>query len=529
MDGIRRYGSKLRLIAAVLLTPILLARTGAVAGDFAGYAEPVRWRTGAAPSDAKAADVDGDGLADLVVINASAATLTVLRGRGDGSFERVPDVPTVAAPVALALGDFTGDQRPDAAILSASGALLAVHVNRGDGTFDAAQSLALSATGHDIASADFDADGREDLFVAHRDARLLTHLASLGNGAFRIVSESPTPHYPWCIEPADVNGDGRPDLGVGLLSGGQYNAIRVLLNDRGAGFHPPIDSVILRQPVDLAFGRFNHDGLPDAATVDRHAGIVTSLIGAGDGTFSQQRFALANGQPEAIVAADMNRDGIDDVVSVHSYFTRVSTLVGLGDGGFALPLWQNLPPQAMDVTAADFDADGFPDIAATHAFPQSDVVTVLINESLPGAAADLIDVKAAQGQIIFGPVEDIERSDNVMLRARAEMQSLDLHVTARSAVIAPERINLTIESQIDHRAGIEQVRLYNWLLKRFDVVMEHQTGPGDRRNHALAIDAGPYIASDGSVRLSIRHFVPVPALGAAAAEVFVDWVEIAVE
>lgn len=508
---------------------LLIAVSGAAAGDFAGYIEPVRWRTGAGPADVKAADADGDGLVDLVVINGAASTFTVLRGRGDGAFDRLADVPTVATPSALTLGDFTGDQRPDVAILSTAGSLLAVHVNNGDGTFGAAQVLALSSPGHDIVSADFNSDGRDDLFVAHRDARRLTHLASLGGGAFRIVEEFSTLHFPWCIEPADVNGDGRPDLGVGLLSGGQYNAIRILRNNGGAGFLAPIDSVILRQPVDLAFGDFNRDGVPDAATVDRHAGIVTSVIGAGDGSFSQQRFGSVNGQPEAIVAADMNNDGIDDVVSVHSYFNRVSTLVGLGDGGFAFPLWQDLPPQAMDVAAGDFDGDGFPDIAATHAFPQSDVITVLINDSLPGAAAHLIDVKAAEGRIIFGPVEDIERSDNVLLRARAEEQGLDLRVFAQSKVSDPERLNLTVESQINHRAGVEQVRLYNWSLKRFDVVMQHPTGLGDRRKRALAIDAASYVAVDGSIRVSIRYFVPVLTPRAAVPEAFVDWVEIAVE
>ncbi len=529
MRSSRLFNHRDSIMALAAIAPAMLAASLAPAGGFAGFSEPVRWTTGAAPSDVHAADLNGDGRIDLAVINQGAATLTVLIGRGDGTFNRLADVPTAASPIALALGDFTDDQRPDVAVLSGAGATLAVHVNNGDGTFGAAEMRALSAPGHRIVSADFNADGCADLFVAHRDARRLTHLRSLGNGTFEPAHEFSVPHYPWCIETADVNGDGRPDLGVGLLSGGQNNAIRVYLNNGGAGFHAPVDSAILRQPVDLAFGDFNRDGVLDAAALDQPAGIVTSVVGAGNGSFSQQQFASADGRPEAIIATDMNNDGIDDVVSVHSYFNRVSTLIGRGDGGFHFTLWQPLPPQAMDVTFGDFDSDGFPDIAATHAFPQSDVVTVLLNQSLPGDAADLLDVQAHHGRIIFGPVENIQRSDNAALRASADEQGLDLRVTARTRVAQPQRLNLTIESQISANAGVEQVRLYNWKAERFDVAMQNQTGLGDRRSSALAIPAGPYIGPDGALLLSVRYFVPVLSVRSAHPEAMVDWVEIAVE
>ena len=535
MDGIRMHCLNLRLIAAGSLTPVFVAGAGAIAGDFAGYTQPVRWTTGASPSDVHAADLNGDGLTDMLVINEAAATLTTLIGRGDGTFQRLADVPTVGSPRAMAVGDFTDDQRPDVAILSATGALLATHVNNGDGAFGVAQVQNLSARGDSIVTADFNDDGYGDLFVAHRDARRLTYLTGLGDGSFKVAQSFDVPHYPWCIDAGDLNGDGLPDLGIGLLSGGQTNAIRVLLNDAGAGFLAPVDSAILRQPVDLAFGDFNRDGVPDCATIDRHAGILTSIIGAGDGSFAQQRFVSVDGQPEAIVATDMNNDGIDDVVSVHSYFNRVSTLIGLGDGGFAVAVWQPLPPQAMDVAFGDFDGDGFHDIAATHAFAQSDVVTVLLNLSVPGAPAELLDVVAHTGQIIFGPVEYIERSDNTILRARSGVnpkrpgvQAIDLRVSARSTVKNAQIINLTIESQVDHYRGIQQARLFNWKTQQFDLVMQTETGLGDRINTMPAIDAGPYVGPGGAIELAIRFAVPVRTVRSFF-EAYVDWVEIAIE
>ena len=62
------------------------------------------------------ADVNGDGRADLVALDATAGELHVLLGNGDGSFERLPLQEIGGAAAGLIVEDINGDQLPDLVI-----------------------------------------------------------------------------------------------------------------------------------------------------------------------------------------------------------------------------------------------------------------------------------------------------------------------------------------------------------------------------------------------------------------------------
>jgi hypothetical protein len=89
------------------------------------------------------ADVTGDGIPDLIV-SSNFAQILVLRGRGDGGFDEVPNAVTGPFEFGLhvaAVGDFTGDGIPD--LLAFSGQGLSLLRGRGDGTFDFVAQSAL--------------------------------------------------------------------------------------------------------------------------------------------------------------------------------------------------------------------------------------------------------------------------------------------------------------------------------------------------------------------------------------------------
>ena len=82
-------------------------------------------------------------------------------------------------------------------------------------------------------------------------------------------------------------------------------------------------------PTAVATADFNGDGIPDMAVTGLDApetgyGIVTILIGNGDGTFVEAaKSAIPVGsEPTYIAAADMNRDGIPDLVIANFDFGR---------------------------------------------------------------------------------------------------------------------------------------------------------------------------------------------------------------
>ena len=58
-------------------------------------------------------DFDGDGNLDLAVANGGASSVSVLLGKGDGTFKAAVDVATGAGPQSIAFVNVNGDAFPD--------------------------------------------------------------------------------------------------------------------------------------------------------------------------------------------------------------------------------------------------------------------------------------------------------------------------------------------------------------------------------------------------------------------------------
>lgn len=108
-------------------------------------------------------DLDGDGILDIVVVNAADNTVLVYTGVGDGSFG-LPVAFTVGdQPIFLAVGDLNDDDHPDLAVGNANDATVSVLPGRGDGTFGPQSRLAVGNIPIPVAAGDFNHDGALDL------------------------------------------------------------------------------------------------------------------------------------------------------------------------------------------------------------------------------------------------------------------------------------------------------------------------------------------------------------------------------
>jgi FG-GAP-like repeat len=107
----------------------------------------------------------------------------------------------------------------------------------------------------------------------------------------------------------------------------------------------------------LATGDFNHDGFIDLAVANGPGGIISILLGNGDGTFLPSVNYAAGGFASWIGVADFNGDGNPDVAVNASGGTVM--LLGTGDGRFRPPTTvANFGTAAI----ADFNGDGKPDL-----------------------------------------------------------------------------------------------------------------------------------------------------------------------
>jgi hypothetical protein len=272
-----------------------------------------------------AGDFNGDGRIDLIATNLVTPDVTILLGRGDGTYRDAS--PPDFAPLAVA--DVNGDGVPDE--ITPLGVFLGV----GDGSYRTpSKPLPVAGTGVSaiLAAPLVPGDSGPDLAVANYDRSEVTILQEAGDGTFRPVETVRTGGHPAAL--AAVPEDGRTDLAVVDPSSG---TVTLLVNDRGVFRVGQVLSAGLR-PVALEVTDLNGDGNADLVVVDQGDGVtpgaVTIFLGNGDAMFHLAGSIPVGVQPSSIAAADFNGDGRTDLAVTNLASGSVSVLIGQGDARF---------------------------------------------------------------------------------------------------------------------------------------------------------------------------------------------------
>jgi FG-GAP-like repeat/Thrombospondin type 3 repeat len=359
-----------------------------------------RYPTGQVPLSVTTADLDGDGVLDLVATNINSGNMSIRRGLGDGRFGDETTVPAGTYPGPVASADLDGDGHADLVLIDeATGNLLLLY---GDGRLGFQTVVDASVSGFtptDLILEDLDLDHRVDIALTTMgpyntsQTGSVAILLNLGARRFQAPSFLTAGISPTHLIARDLDRDGLPDVVV-LNRGERTGSISTFLGQGGGSFSIPVFTQLIQDDYTgastLAAGDFNLDGVDDVAVAIREFGSsddLETLFGIGDGRFANTFVKMRLGRgPAASVVADFDGDGASDVLTANSVSNDLSMLLGLPGATidfYSKPLGEETRYQAGEcpsaVTVADFDRDGRPDVAVADACSNDVVVLMNVN------------------------------------------------------------------------------------------------------------------------------------------------------
>jgi len=305
----------------------------------ASFGTPVSSPTRCAARSMAVADFNRDGHLDVATANRGArdafgicyaASLSILKGNGNGGFGNSVDLLVADVPDIITAGDFNEDGYPDLVVSFHDGLSVRVYLGGPGGAINPVSALFLGSGPRGLAVGDLDSDGHLDVAAALPD-----------NGHVAIL-----------------RGDGT----------GHLNPIAECAPGSGGGV-----------PTSLAIGDFDGDNDVDIAVTIRSTVVVMHRSGSSFCVAPSETIPIPTSTAR-VSAGDLDNDGVPDLL-VSDNNTRLTVLRG------APPLQSAVPDTygayySQAIAMADFDDDGLLDVAVTSTVASS--VSVVRNITAAG-------------------------------------------------------------------------------------------------------------------------------------------------
>jgi hypothetical protein len=341
----------------------------------------------AIPFELVAADF-GNGHIDLAAVDAGTNGVSVLLGKGDGTFRPAVFYPVGSNPQSIVAANFGnghvdlvtanfGD--PNNSNFGLVSDTVSVLIGRGDGTFLPATQYQIAGSGpNDLVAADF-GNGHLDLATADFASDTVSVLLGNGDGTFQKSTAYASAIGPVSLLVGDF-GNGHVDIATvndAMPDASGAEAVSVLLGNGDGSFQSSPRYQIGTAPTFVLTTNLGN-GHPDLVTSNYSANTISVVLGNGDATFQPAVNYAAGSRPDFIVAADFNNDGhLDLAVSdqgTDAGSSAISILLGNGDGTFQKAVTYSVGAFPDSLVVGDF-GNGHLDLASVNA---SGTVSILL-------------------------------------------------------------------------------------------------------------------------------------------------------
>jgi hypothetical protein len=293
-------------------------------------------------------DFNRDGWPDLAVVDESDGALYVYFGIGNKNFNLAVVVGGAPSGVtSMRTADMNGDGILDLVISNGTTAVTIMY-GTASGSFTSGTTVSFGTTVNSVEIGDLNGDGKVDMVGANKIK------LNQGNGTFKTSSQTLTLKYPSWMGLADVNRDGKLDIvgmgakGIGIWRGKGDGTFQVPTTYLTLPVHCSSTSGCFDETDGFAIGDFYNSGNLDIVWMQDHyknddtdllnpASTIYTFKNNGSGSFTRAHSVNVKYGADTIIAADLNGDQKQDLLfsfgntrGPNGYF-----LLGNGNGTFS--------------------------------------------------------------------------------------------------------------------------------------------------------------------------------------------------
>ncbi|MEY2429690.1 MAG: hypothetical protein QOJ40_2575 [Verrucomicrobiota bacterium] len=399
----------LMLVAAASFTLTCLAETSvtnSTGTNRFGFTGPEIYPIDNQISQLRVADLDGDGLNDLIVVNNSRSKINLLYNQTgktnraqnakpaikremnelppDARF-RIESIASEKRIASLVVADLNGDGRPDIAYYGEPKELVVLY-NQGSNSWSAPKRWPIEdgqLSPNSLGTGDLNGDGRTDLVLLAEN--YVYFFAQNKDHTLNEPEKIPFSGAVKSVQVVDIDGDGRSDLL--LVNWEDRNPFRFRLQKEGGELGP--ENYFAFPPIrSYTADTLEENGKTQIITIAQNSGraqiseFIRKPAEQLSGSFLQGQFQVlplnkTDKARRGLLWADVNGDGLQDLLVAEPESGQLSIYLQQKDGSLASA--KTFPTLAgiSDLAVADWKGDGKPQIFMLSADERQVGVTAL--------------------------------------------------------------------------------------------------------------------------------------------------------